>query len=296
MLALTACTTTSGDQKGVDVAMSQPIVQQVGSSKPAVANLKRDSWVEIRKSSDSQIVKMYAALGASEWNVAISDARAYLEKKPKDLDALTVLAIGLAMNKQYQLAAYYAGLIETFHGEKSVAKNIEGLAIINSPSVTVHDYKKALAVFRESFDLSGNEIAAGLNIGHIYLRMDRYAEAVDIYRATRDRCGGCEEASLGLGIAQTRTGSLKAAKATFESIIEKNPEHQMALFRLALIEKNAFKNQDKAKSYLERLLASPSEQNLDIKRQANFVLRSMEASRVVSEESEEDAIKASYNE
>jgi tetratricopeptide (TPR) repeat protein len=292
---LTSCTLFGPKQTDNAVeAASKPetIVHHVGHEKPVISKLDRDSWVEVRKSTDNGVKKMYADLGASEWNVAITDARAYLAKKPKDLDALTVLAVGLAMDKQMSLASYYANLIEKFYGDNSHVKNIRGIAIYYAPNVTIHDYRQAVSFFRQSFEMDNNQIAAGLNLGHVYLRMNNFQAAAETFKAAEQRCD-CEPAAIGYGLASARMGNYQESKLAFEKVLKKNPENSQALYRLALIEKDINKDWSKAKRHLERLLASPSEQNLDMKRRANFLLQSIEARRVAEEnDHNEEDIKA----
>ncbi|MGE0174805.1 MAG: tetratricopeptide repeat protein [Oligoflexales bacterium] len=287
---LTGCTLFGGKNANeVVVAGSKPqtIVQHVGHDKPVISKLDRDSWVEIRKSSDNAVKKMYAALGAREWNVAITDARAYLAKKPKDFDALTVLAVGLAMDKQLSLASYYANLIEKFYGDNAHVKNIRGIAVYYAPNVTIQDYRQAMELFRQAFDMDSNQIAAGLNLGHVYLKMNNFQQAAETFQATEQRCN-CEPALIGYGLATARLGQYKESKLAFEKVLDINPDSSLALYRLALIEKDVNKDWSKAKRHLEKLLAAPSETNLDIKRRANFLLQSIEARKLADDNNEED--------
>ena len=253
------------------------MVQQSNTNHEMLSKLTREQWVAIRKSSKDQELKLFSTLGTREWSVAAQDARETLKKKPKDLASLIVLATSLAMQKNYNLAAYYADLIEKDYPGRAEALNIKALAIINRPRITMRDHREAIQFLRQAFDENGTEVAAGLNLGHLYLELGSPEQALDIFKVTVQRCGNCEIGLLGLGISASRLGQYKEAETSFSKILRKTPNHPQALYRLALIAHYGYNKTSDAKSYLTKLLAESSDQEKELKRRANFLLRSIEA-------------------
>lgn len=253
------------------------MVQQSNTNHEMFSNLTREQWVDVRSSSKNRELKLFSTLGTREWSVAAQDARERLKKKPRDLTSLIVLATALTMQKNYNLASYYADLIEKEYPGRPETLNIRALAIINRPRITMRDYRDGVNLLRQAFDENGSEVAAGLNLGHLYLELGSPAQAHDIFKAVVQRCGSCEVGLLGLGISASRLGQYKDAEASFSKVLRKAPNHPQALYRLALIAHYGYNKDSDAKSYLKKLLADSPDQEKELKRRANFLLRSIEA-------------------
>lgn len=286
LLAVTACTTLSGGSEksaaksrpgASQLSLSQtPIVHQTGG-KMLMQKIDRDRWVQLRSSSKNEYVKLYAALGSAEWDVAIADARAYLQKNPKDEAALTVLSIGLGMKKNYSLSAYYAKLLNDYHPGNPEVNNILGLAEMNRPGATFEDYKTAIRYFESAFNSSESQIASGMNLAQLHLEMGNLEAARDVYHAVKGRCGDCNEASLGYGIALARMQNFEKAEDAFEEVLDRDAHNAYALFYLALVAKYGRNDNDAAMKKLSVLLQDPDVKNLEIQRKANFLLRRIQA-------------------
>ncbi len=253
-----------------------PSVHQT-NGRDILSPLNRDRWIQIRASSDSDHVKLYSSLGTREWDVAINDARAYLAEHPKDRVAMTVLAIGLSMQQNYSLAAYYGNLIERYYPGYPETANLQGLAILNRPGASYQDFRKAAQYFETAFNQFPNQVASGLNLGHLYLDMANATAARDVFRIVQQRCGDCVEALLGYGIASSRLKDFEQAEETFAKILKQSPNHLTAKYYLALVVNYGKKKPQEAVAILENLLEDSSDENLEIKRKANFLMRRLEA-------------------
>ncbi|MBF0441841.1 MAG: tetratricopeptide repeat protein [Oligoflexales bacterium] len=279
-----ACTTLSrnnNEESHADIVgkdtYGESVVMQSRSKSPVISKLDRDSWIHIRKNTKDDHLRLYAVLGAREFRVAIEESRAYLQKHPRDLVAMEVLSTALAMNGQYSLASYYADLINKYHpNASSEAANLQGLALLHRPNMGHADMLKAKEYFRTAFENSGKGIAPGLNLGHLELKMGDAGEAAKTFSSIKEKCGNCSESLLGYGVSKTLLGDYKEARESFREILSKEPNNALALYRLALLEKNGYNDNEKAKSYLKRILADTSDENRDIKRQATFLLRRLE--------------------
>jgi tetratricopeptide (TPR) repeat protein len=279
-----ACASLSGGRSsGKHANKSYTMVQQTNGNE-VMAQIDRASWVQLRKATNSQEVRLYATLGAKEWEVAEKDARSYLSTNPKNKTALIVLATSLAMQKNYALAAYYGSLLNRYHPGFSEAKNLMGLATLNRPSAGYTDYKKAADYFAQAFDGSDTQIASGLNLGHLYLQLGNAKSAVDVFGAVRQRCGDCMESLVGFAIASSRTRDFKAAKDAFAKVLDKDKNHPGSLYYLALIENYGQKRPDKAIALLTRLVKDTSQRDMNIKRKGNALLRRLQANEYAKQE------------
>jgi tetratricopeptide (TPR) repeat protein len=284
LLSLTACTTlsssrsTTTERPGARTLSfgKEPIVHQT-TGRNVMRRLDRDAWVDIRNSAKDEHIKLYATLGAGEWDVAILDSRAYLQRFPKDEVALTVLSVGLAMKQNYSLAAYYANLLDQFHPGNPEVHNILGLATMNKPGAGFEDYKQAMKSFETAFDASGQQIASGMNLAHLHLEMGNALAARDIFQAVRGRCGDCMEATMGHGIALSRLQEFKKAEDAFLEVLKKDPHSAYARFYLAMVAKYGRNDNKAAINYLTALLEDTEVKNVEIQRKANFMLRRIQA-------------------
>jgi hypothetical protein len=107
------------------------------------------------------------------------------------------------------------------------------------------------------------------------------AAAVEPFRTASTRCGGCDRALMGLGIASSRAGRGDDALAAFEEVLSRDPKNAEAKSQLAMVHKNNLKNNSKAESILQELVSDADgrfKNGLPAKRQANIVLRRLKAS------------------
>ena len=104
-LSMSACVSTSGSTQ--KVSASDIHVHQT-NGKDVLTELDRNHWINVRKTSNSDEMKLYSSLGAREWDVAASDARAYLATHSKNLVAMQVLSVALTMKNNYSLSSFYS--------------------------------------------------------------------------------------------------------------------------------------------------------------------------------------------
>ena len=273
--SLNACVTSGGTQKQ-RVTSSEIHVHQT-NGRDILTELDRNHWVSVRNSSKSDRMKLYSSLGTREWDVAITDARAYLQNHPKDLVALQVLAIGLSMKQNFSLASYYAKLIDKYHPGQVDTNNLKGLAILNQPGASFSDFRKAMVKFERSFEGDENQVASGLNLGHLHMEMGNADAARDVFKIVQDRCNNCEASLIGYGIAASRLKDYEQANDAFEKVLDKNPNHLQAKYYAAIIQSYGFRKNQKAVQLLSEVLDDKSGQHIEVKRKANFLMRRLEA-------------------
>ena len=247
------------------------------NGEDVITELNRDRWVQIRKTTKSDHTKLYAGLGAREWDVAIADSRAYLADHPGDFVALRVLSTALAMKQNFSLANYYAQMIEKSHPGQAETYNIQGLATLNKPGASFADFKMAAGHFERAFETDQSQVASGLNLGHLHLESGNAQAAKDVFGAVAVRCKSCSAALYGQGLAATRLRQYPAAKSYFEKILASDSNNLKASYNLALVENYGFKDPKRAIAILAKVLENKSDGSLAVKRQANFLKRRLEA-------------------
>lgn len=282
-IALTsACATSKDGAANLDSTTAplefsgKPIVYQT-SGKSLMQQISRDKWVSIRSSSKNEYMKLYASLGAAEWDVAITDARNFLQNNPKDEVGLTVLSLALTMKQNYPLAAYYAKLLEKTHPGNAEVKNILGLAEMSKPGATYDDYKEAIRYFEGAFNTNQSQIASGMNLGALHMEMGNLEGARDVYAAVWGRCGKCSEAGLGYGIALARMQSYAKAEDVFNDVIDEDKHNMFARYYLALIANYGKNDKEGAMKQLQAMLDDTDTKNVEMQRKANFLLRRIQA-------------------
>jgi cytochrome c-type biogenesis protein CcmH/NrfG len=278
----TACSTTddgadldSGKPLPLDFS-ERPIVHQT-TGKTLMKQISRDRWVAVRNSTKNEHMRLYANLGAAEWDVAVTDARNYLQNHPGDEVGLTVLALALTMKQNYSLAGYYAKLLDRLHPGNPEVKNILGLAEMSKPGATYEDYREAIRLFESAFNTSSNQIASGMNLGALHLEMGNLEASRDVYAVVYQRCDKCSEAGLGYGIALARLQNYSKAEGVFGDVLDGDKHNMYARYYLALISNYGKNDKQGAIDQLQAMLDDNETKNTEMQRKANFLLRRIQA-------------------
>lgn len=263
---------------------SKIVVQHVGEVKPIISPYDRKYWISLKEISGNEpkqiAQKMVALLATGEAEDAIEEAKRFLAIQPGNKMALTVLTAALVMARKYDLAAYYAKHLEEASGGSSEALNVKALAIMLAAQSRLSEYRRAEKIFRESLDASAKEVAAGLNLGRLYLEIGDARKAAGVFDLVSSRCNSCEEALLGVGISAARLKQYDKAKDTWESVLSKNPKSHRALYHLALVYKNGYNDYDQAEKILRGLIEDDSVNKL-LQERANATMRSVATERRV---------------
>ncbi len=272
----TACTTFGGAKISDEKLKGDAVVAQGGRKEPVVSAHDRRYWLDMRQAK-ATLPKMSGALATGESSAAIDLAREHLAKHPGDADALTMMATALAMSRNYDLAAYYAALVEKARPGDGVALNIKGMAAMLQAKARIADFRKAEGFFQQAFTADPGQIAPGLNLGALQLELGNAAAAAATFGEVAKRCHQCSVALMGYGIASSRRHQYAAAKGAFEAVLQKNPIHTGALYNLALVYRNGYNNKKQAEKYLDQLLTDSRIKDPSARERAQTVLRSVKA-------------------
>ena len=260
-------------------------VTQVGATSPLLSSQSRPYWLDQRQAK-ALMPRAYGALATGEGGEAVKMAKTKLARNPADPGALTVLAAGLVMNHNYELATHYARVLERLQPGNAFALNVQGLALMLAPRSTVADYRLAREYFQKSIDADGGQIAAGLNLGSLDLELGDAAHAATVFKTVSDRCGQCVVGLLGYGRALSRSGDFTGAEQVFKSLLAKHPQNASAMYSLALVYKNGLNNKSKAQSYLMAVIHQSRTKDSEIRDRAQIVLRSLSSQKNIEERSE----------
>lgn len=286
-LLVSACTTfgrkaQSGDDDGTATALDQSsVVVQAGQKNPVASEHDRNYWLDMRQSKEL-LPKMQGALATGEHEAAVGIAKAYLAKHPGDVKALAILASALVVSRKYELAGYYASLLERAQPGHPVALNVKGMATMLKPKARAAEYQVAKAYFEEAFK-TGTEVAAGLNLGNLHLELGNPAAAAGIFDQVVERCGRCTAGLMGLGVTASRSRNFAKAESAFQEVLKKNPNHAGALYNMALVQKNGYNNAKEAEKYLFAVLNDSRTRNAQIKERAQTVLRMIKGEATAEE-------------
>lgn len=275
-----ACVTWGRSEKSAEGspggAAGEAVVSQIGDKGATVSRRSRSYWLSQRDSKDL-MAQTKGALATGEAEAAESFARAYLAKNPGNAEGFAMLASALMLGRKYELAAYYAAEAERVQPGKSHVQNIKGLAAALGTQRTIHDYQGSLAIFKQAFESDEGNIAAGLNLGGLYLEMGNPTAAAEVYAKVADRCAQCVPAQMGLGVSLARNKRYNDSVQAFEAVLKRTPTHPGALYHLAVVYKNGLRNPKKAEGYLYALLKVKGERYAAVRERANTLLRAIKS-------------------
>ena len=285
MTATVGCVTWNRNEKGeTSQAAGAAVVGQIGSSNMVVSKRPRTYWLSMRNSKDL-MARLKGALATGDADAAETLARSYLAQHPGDAEGFAMLSSALMLGKKYELAAFYADEAERAQPGRSRSLNIKGLAMVHGTHRNIQDYQAALSMFKKAFDANDKEIAAGLNLGGLYLEMGNPLAAAEIFGKVADRCGGCVPALMGQGTGFSRAQKYSEAVQAFDSVLKASPNHPGALYHLALVQKNGFKNLRKAETHLYAVIQNKNPQHAQVRERAQSLLREIKGEATTEERS-----------
>ncbi len=277
-----ACTTLGNNAETLSGDKKSVVVTQTGRREPIVSGHERRYFLDLRQKK-ALLPRMSGALATGEAQAALELARGQLAKKPGDVEAMILMANALIMTKNYDLAAYYAGLVDKASPGHAAALNVKGVATMLTPKARMADFRKAVAYFEAAFAADEKQIAPGMNLASLQLELGNAGAAAKTFGQVANRCGDCTAALMGFGIASSRSGGFVAAKGAFEKVLARNAHHSAALYQIALVHKNGLGDSKRAEAYLNQLLADSSIKDTATRERAHSVLRSSKGTMAPSD-------------
>ena len=281
---LSGCTTfgRSSAQSDQLIQEGSPLVIQVGHDNPEVSPHERAYWLQQRQGK-SILGRMNGNLATGEAENAVLLAKARLAEHPGEAQALGLLVSALVMARNYEMANYYASMLEQVQPGSAIALNAKGLARALAPASKAADYAQAAVYFQQAMDSDQTQVAAGLNLGYLQLEVGNASAAAATFKVVGSRCQNCIASLLGAGIALARSRQFPAAVSVFNDILSQRPNHAVALYNLALVYKNGYNNKAKAEAYLVAVLRDSRTQDRALRDRAQLVLRQLKGQASSSE-------------
>lgn len=194
---------------------------------------------------------LFQAVKSEQWHSCLKQAKQLLLRQPNDENGLSITALAHYSLGHVQKARYFTNKTLRLYPSNSLALNLTGIQRVDQAQM-VHDYLEAANYFKKALKLSKVEIAAGLNLGYLYLELSNPKLAKEAFDEAATRCHNCTSALTGLGMAYNRLKMLEEAKEAFEEVLLSDRSNLIALYQLALIH---IKDQEMeaAKNYLEKI-------------------------------------------
>jgi tetratricopeptide (TPR) repeat protein len=277
IIVASGCVT--GEKKAVkekdifETSVEKVVVQRIDSKETVVSPFGKNHWMDARVGKATSIKRIHALLATGESLAAEKESRKFLAAHPGNAEGLTALASALAQSGQYDIAAYYAKLVAAKFPENPHSLNIQGLSILIG-ATRIEEFRRAESLFQRAFDGSDSEVAAGLNLGDLYLELGNSDSALKIFNTVRSRCHDCNPAVMGFGVASRRLGHYSEALDAFKMVVSNNKSDVEAMYHIALIYRYGLKDRKKAEETLRALMAANSDKS-SVKERAQTVLRSM---------------------
>ena len=283
---LTACSTltnlrkTNKPEKN-DSPASSIVISKPGATTPIISSLDGTSWIQLRDSEEHGRNRLNGLLATGSWREASDEARRELEKNPGDVGALTALAAAYALGRNYEMAAYYAGVVLKTTPTNSDALNLVGLRLMMAAGNRRSDFDEAIGMFKKALDSDGLQIAAALNAGYLQLDVGDAQAAMESFSTAIRRCDGCFDAEYGFGLSSMRAESWNQAKTSFENVLKRDKSRAAAQYQLAIVTYRGLNDPEKAIGILQDLVSDADgrfKNSGEVKRAANITLRRWRAS------------------
>jgi tetratricopeptide (TPR) repeat protein len=270
---------TNPESRGAPAASI--VISKPGATTPIISSVDNATWIQLRDSKEAGKDRLNGLLATGAWQEATEEARRELEKSPGDVGALTALSAAYALGRNYEMAAYYGGVVLKTSPTNADAMNLVGLRLMMAATNRRTDFDEAIVMFKKALETDGTHVAAALNAGYLQLDLGDAPSAMESFTTAVRRCDNCFDAEYGLGLAAMRAGSWDQAKKTFEQALSRDKSRAAAQYQLAIVMHRGLNDPPKALSILQELVSDPDgrfKSGSAVKRAANITLRRWRAS------------------
>jgi tetratricopeptide (TPR) repeat protein len=244
-----------------DVAVALGEVQRRASEPKAAAKALSEFVKRYPNALVARTVLVGALRESGQIEEALAEAREVLVRRPKDANALAELSLTYLEQDEVDTAELLVQ--EALKGEpNAVAERTAGLVALRRG-----DDALAFRHFARASSLDPKDTTARLNVGTVLLKAGVYKKAEQEFRAVLEVEPDAEQALLGLAAAVRGQGSrdntapFSEAERLLKQILESKPNHQAALFNLAVLYANFTGQPEKARPLLQRFLEAASSEH-----------------------------------
>jgi tetratricopeptide (TPR) repeat protein len=221
------------------------------------------------------------ALSEERWDTVIQLAERHLKVHPGNEDAFLFLAIAYAAKGQIERAQFYAELVLKGSPKHSLALNLLGV-LQRQRAVLMEDYREAIAYFNLAHQTAPDSLAPVLNLGSINLEVGNFEAAYADFTKARKICSSCLAATLGAAASAQAMGRFQEAEESFTLILERNAEHPLANYLLAVQTFYVKGDVERSQRFLENVLEADTA-DADMRSQARELMARIEAKQLDKE-------------
>ncbi len=215
------------------------------------------------------------ALSEERWDLVIQQAEKHLKDHPGNEDAFLFLAIAYAAKGQIDRAQFYAELVLKGRPKQAMALNLLGV-LQRQRAVLMEDYREAIAYFNLAHQVSPESLAPVLNLGSVNLEVGNFEAAYTDFTQAKKICSSCLAATLGAAAAAQALGRFQEAEQDFRVVLDRNSEHPLANYLLAVQTFYVKGDVEKGQKFLENVLEADGA-DADMRSQARELMARIEA-------------------
>ncbi len=245
--------------------------------------LHRFDMQEIRKryAGQNSFEQTMQALSEERWDLVVQQAEKHLREHPGNEDAFLFLAIAFAAKGQIDRAQFFAELVLKGRPRQSMALNLLGV-LQRQRAVLMEDYRDAIAFFNIAHQVSPESLAPVLNLGSVNLEVGNFEAAYAQFNEAKKICSSCLAATLGAAAAAQAMGRYQEAEKDFIAILDRQAEHPLANYLLAVQTFYVKGDVKKSQQFLENVLEADGV-DADMRSQARELLARIEAKQMDNE-------------
>ena len=179
----------------------------------------------------NNLASVEVALG--ELDAAEKNCRAVLRTDLKNTDARKSLAEIAIRRSQYDLASIYLASIGGTHSQDSTVINM--LAMVE---LAQGRNSAAMALFKKAIKLDGNDLAARMNLGVLYVKHRMLPDAAVQFERVLKVSPNHGDAAAHLAIVKASRGEVDQARRMLEDVLDRDQGNPIAHYNLAVILKD----------------------------------------------------------
>lgn len=201
---------------------------------------------------------VYINLAQKNYRKIETDMRRFLRQNPGHIEALTVLAKVLFLQKKYKLATYYSKLVLSRDNVNDDAQMVANLVVMVSPDSYQYQRQAAQLRLASLFDNSKTHVASGLNLGIWLLKKGNCQEAMQYFSQVAKRCSNCGIARVAFAICLLRSGKFVRGHQLLLTVNDMTDD-ALARYYLAFSYFKIKQDIAKARKILKRILDDTSQ-------------------------------------
>jgi tetratricopeptide (TPR) repeat protein len=259
-----ACRTLETGGKIVDKSRNEVLISSPGNQQTALPDGSQDTSIASARQNLEVVVKdnprdINALLSLAQLQLAqdqFSDSEATCRRALlidiKNLEARKVLAqVSIRIGDYAKARVFLASLGGEASTDSSV-QNMLGLIAYNSG-----DNGEAMRIWKHSLTLNASDISVRMNMGVLYLKYRLLAQARAQFERILKVAPSHQDAKLHLAIIDASRGKNSEAMVTYQEILRSDRTNQLALYNLAVAQKNLNQPDESIASFKSFIKASP---------------------------------------